>query len=174
MQIFALTLFNARPAKCAYAQAQKHPVLRLEDKHISRNPSSSLHLPQQQVAAVAGEPFEAGFRHGGDLVDDHALALRVGVGGDVPVAKHGVERTRRAKREVVVDSVNAVALPVLAFLVERVVHDVKNGNCLEQLHLGGSLSRNNQTTSTGGFGRCDGSADVASNKFGRHGFQGGE
>ena len=54
MQIFALTLFNARPAKCAYAQAQKHPVLRLEDKHISRNPSSSLHLPQQQVAAVAG------------------------------------------------------------------------------------------------------------------------
>ena len=94
-------MFNARPAKYAYVQAQKHPVLRLEDKHISRNPSRSLpHLPQQQVTTVAGEPFEAGFRHGGDLVDDHALALRIGVGGDVPVAKHGVERTRRAEREV--------------------------------------------------------------------------
>ena len=105
------------------------------------------------------------------MVDDHALALRVGVGGDVPVAKHGVERTRRAEREVVVDSVNAVALPVLAFLVERVVHDVEDGDCLEQLHLGSSLSRNNQITSTSGFGCGDGSADVASNKFGRHGFQ---
>ena len=77
------------------------------------------------------------------MVDDHALALRIGVGGDVPVAKHGVEGTRRAEREVVVDSVNAVALPVLAFLVEWVVHDVEDCDCLEQLHLGGSLSRNN-------------------------------
>lgn len=133
-----------------------------------------------KLGATLGQPLEAGLGHGGDLVDDDAVAFGVGVGGEPPAGEHGVEGAGGAGDKVVIDAVDALALAILTREVRGDVHDVEDRDGFKQLDLGlgefgdGKVAVGaaqlvlGEEVCVGGTGGADGGADVAADELGGH------
>ena len=68
----------------------------------------------RQLRTPPSQTLQAGLGHGGDLVDDGAVASGVGIGLLPPQPEGGIEGAGGACDEVIVDAVDALALAVLA------------------------------------------------------------
>lgn len=119
--------------------------------------------------------FETGLSHGGDLIDDHPLAL--GISGCLvpPSSEHGVQGAGCAGGEVIVNPLDAVTLPVLAGNVRGHVHHIKHGDGLEKTDFGVGFRRDDQVavhatdgTVVGCLGGGDDGANVTPDELGGH------